>query len=301
MNVSALAFRPWQVLAAAFVGVFVLAFWPTWLWMAERFDAHDSFYSHGWLIPAASGWLIWQRRARLNSGTATDLPRLAGDRWLSPNSSFAGLGLLLPCLAIHLTATWLHIGFVSGFAMVGAVWGLVWTCWGRAALWALRFPMLFLLFMVPLPGVLLIAISFKMKMMAASLATVCLNLLGIAATQAGSSIEVPNMTVIVDDTCSGLRSLISLIALGVLWTSLMGPAARPVHRLAVVAASVPIALVANMVRILVLVLLSLIYGPKIADSFVHYGSGFVVFGVSVAALAWISNLVQRWAPSAARK
>jgi exosortase len=248
--------------------------------MAERFDAHDSFYSHGWLIPAASAWLIWQRRERLQR--------------IAPQASFAGLCLLVPSVVLHVIATWWRLGFVSGFAMVGAVWGLIWTVWGRDVLKALRFPLAFLLFMVPLPGVLLIAASFTMKLTAASWATQLLNLLGLQAVQTGSTIHVPGASVIVDDACSGLRSLISLIALSTWWTALLPPAARLRHKLAMVAASIPLALVANMVRIVILVFVSAVYGTAAAEGFMHDGSGFVVFGVAVAALAWLSRRLVRF-------
>ena len=271
-------------LGLSFTAVFTLLFWPTFVWMAQRFDAADSFYSHGWLIPFASGWLVWQRRERL--------ARCA----VRPTSW--GLALLIPSLLVHTVATWWQIGFASGLAMVGAVYGLVWTVWGGSVLWALRFPLLFLLFMVPMPGVLLLSISFKMKLLAATLATHVLHLFGLPAVQAGSTIHVPGISVVVDDTCSGLRSLISLIALSTLWTSLMPPQTRPWHKLTLVAASVPIALVANMLRILTLVLLSAIYGPKVADSFIHYGSGLVVFGVAIAALAWLSRRLVPSTPAA---
>jgi exosortase len=260
-----------------FLAAFALLFWPTFVWMAERFDAHDSFYSHGWLIPFASGWLIWQRRTRLNPAVT--------------RPSFWGLTLLVPLLAIHTAATWWHIGCVSGCAMIGAVWALVWTLFGWSTLWTLRFPMLFLLFMVPLPGILLIAVSFKMKLLAAGLATSVIKLMGIPAIQAGSTIHVPGISVIVDDTCSGLRSLISLIALATLWTAVLPSSAARWHKLTIVAASIPISLAANMVRIIVLVLLSAIYGPKIAESFIHYGSGLVVFGVALAALWWLTKIL----------
>jgi len=274
--------------AAAFASLCAWLFWPTFGWMAERFDAHDSFYSHGWLIPVASGWLIWQRREPLRVARATARP------------SYLGLALLVPCLLVHLLATWWNIGFASGFAMVGAIWALVWTCWGWPVLWTLRFPLLFLLFMVPLPGIVLIAISFKMKLMAASLATMVLKLIGIPALQAGSMIQVPGVTVIVDDTCSGLRSLITLIALSTLWTSLLPPHAVRWQRMSIVAASIPIALASNMVRVIILVLLSAIYGPQVAESFIHFGSGIVVFGVALLTLAWLSKtLMARSQPALA--
>ena len=264
------------MLGVCVIAAFARVFWPTWIWMAERFSTPDSFYSHGWLIPIASACLIWQRRMRLNPAAI--------------RPSFWGLILLLPSLIVHTIAIWWHVGFVSGFAMLGVIWGLVWTLWGWSNIRALRFPMLFLLFMVPLPSILLIAISFHMKLIAATLAATLLKLIGIPAVHAGSTIQVPGISVIVDDTCSGLRSLMSLIALATLWTSLVPSSAQRWKKLTIVSASMPISLLANMVRIVVLVLLSAIYGAQVADSFIHYGSGLVVFGVALVALAWLTRV-----------
>lgn len=261
----------------ACLAFFLILFQPTFRWMAERFNAHDSFYSHGWLVPLASAWLIWRKRAQLVA-----LPKKA---------SVGGLVLLACLLFVHVIASWLHLGFVSGFAMMGSLWALVWTWWGGQLLRALRFPLLFLLFMVPLPGVLLIAISFRMKLFAASMATWLLRGLGFGAVQLGSTIQLPSVSVIVDDTCSGLRSLISLLALSILWTALMPPQASRPQKLAMVACAIPIALVANMVRIVILVMLAAIYGSPAAEGFLHYGSGLVVFGVSVMILSWLSSFL----------
>ncbi len=272
--------------ALAFLAAFAVLFWPTFCWMAERFDALDSFYSHGWLVPLASAWLLWQRREAL--------------RRITPHPSYSGLGLLVLSVTIHVLATWWRVHWLSGFAMLGSIWGLVWTLWGRDVLRTVRVPMLFLLFMVPLPGVLLIAASFHLKMIAASLATRLLPFLGIAAHQVGSTIQVPGVSVIIDDTCSGLRSLISLIALSAFWTAIMPRALKRWQQGLIIAASIPIALAANMVRILVLVLLAVLCGPQVAGGFIHFGSGIVVFGVALASLAWISQVLLRLpAPDAA--
>ena len=265
------------LLGLPFAAACTFLFWPTFRWMANRFDSADSFYSHGWLIPLASAWLVWHRRERL--------------RRLSPRASYGGLALLIPAAAVHVLATWWSINVVSGFALVAAAWGLVWTLWGRPVVWALRFPLLFLLFMVPLPGVLLISISFYLKLLAASLATPLLRLIGIPATQGGSIIHLPGMAIIIDNTCSGLRSLISLVALATLWTALLPAAAPRWQKLTMVAASIPIALAANLVRILVLVTLAVWAGPAVAEGFIHYGSGLVVFGVALAALVGASRLL----------
>lgn len=266
-------------LLAAFLAAFATLFWPTFAWMAERFDAPDSFYSHGWLIPLVGGWLIWQRRQALERCTI--------------RPSLAGLALLVPAVLVHVAATRWQLHVMSGAAMLAAVWGLVWTVWGRDVVRILRVPLLFLAFMVPLPGVLLIAVSFQLKMAAASLATHLLMAVGLAAQQAGSTIHLPGVSIVVDETCSGLRSLISLLALATLWAALMP---RPVARwqqAALIMASVPIALLANMVRILVLTLVALLHGAAAAKGFIHVGSGIVVFGVALVLLAWCDWLIRR--------
>ncbi len=265
---------------AGWAALFVLLFWPTFCWMAERFDAADSFYSHGWLIPIATGWLIWRKREALSR--------------IPQRQSYSGLTLLVPSVLVHLIATWLSFGVISGFAMLASVFGLVWTVFGWRFLWEIRFPLLFLVFMVPLPGVVLISVSFHMKLLAATLAAGFIHLIGIPVVRAGSMIQMPGISVVVDDTCSGLRSLISLIALSTLWTALMPAGTKNWQRAALVAASIPISLAANMIRIITLVLLSAIYGSQIAEGFIHYGSGFVVFGVALAALAWFSKKLQKW-------
>ena len=262
-----------------FAAAFVVLFWPTFGWMAERFDTADSFYSHGWLIPPAAAWLAWQRR-----GTVSHL---------MPRSSFWGLALLIPSAAIHVLASWWQVGFMSGLAMVASLWGLAWTLWGWPTVRALRFPLCFLLFMVPLPGATLISLSFQMKLLAATLATHVLHAVGVPALQEGSLIRMPGINVMVDDTCSGLRSLISLVALATLWTALMPAATARWKKLVMMAAAVPIALAANMVRIIVLSLVALAFGLRAAEGFIHYGSGMVVFGVACLALAGFNRVLQR--------
>ena len=267
--------RPLLVVAA--LAAFVACFWPTFEWMAERFNAADSFYSHGWLVPVASAWLVWQRRQALSR-----LP-------LRP--TYSGLLLLAPAILLHLLAVWSRLHVLSGLMLILAVWALVWTYWGREALGALRFPLAFLLFMVPLPGILLIGVSFHLKLAAASLATLLLRLAGVSAVQAGSLIYLPHLTMRVDDTCSGLRSLLSLVALATLWTSLLPAATGRWRKLAVAAAAIPISLVANMVRIMLLTVIALIWGRAAAEGILHSGSGIVVFGIAVACLAGLGRVL----------
>ncbi len=268
---------PVWITLAVIVGLLLRLFYPTFIWMHERFSAYDSFYQHGWLIPFACAWLIWQKREAL-----AVIPLKADLR---------GLILLIPAMFLHLVALRLQVGFVSGFAFVFTVWGLFWTCLGFKVLKTCRFATLFLLFMVPLPSILLITASFKMKLFAATLATHVLQFIGMEAVRAGSTIHVPGISVIVDDTCSGLRSLISLITLAILWIALLPKNTSMAKKWILVVCAVPIALFANIVRIVVLVILSAVYGPGVAESFIHGGSGFVVFIVALIALTALSRLL----------
>jgi exosortase len=228
-------------------------------------------------VPFACGWLAWERRDALRR-----CPRMP---------TLTGLGLLIAAVAMHLIAWRLRLGFVSGFAMVAVVVALVRINLGSEALRVLRVPLAFLVFMVPVPGILLIGASFKMKLWAATLATRIISWIGISAVQEGSTIRVPGVNVIVDDTCSGLRSLITLLAISALWAVSLPKSARIWQRLVLVAASMPIALLTNMARVLILLLLAAVYGAKSAEGFIHFGSGIVVFGLALLLLAALSRLI----------
>jgi len=151
--------------------------------------------------------------------------------------------------------------------------------------------LLFLLFMVPVPGVVLISWSFHLKLLAASMATQVATWVGLPATQAGSTILFPGLSVLIDDTCSGLRSLLTLVALATFWSAMMPRGIGWLRRGLLVSASVPIALFANVVRILLLILIAWFLGPQMAEGWLHYGSGFAVFGVALVLLAGISRLL----------
>ena len=258
--------------------LFVPLFWPTWRWMAERFDSVDSFYSPGWLVPLAVAWLVWQRRDALTVA-----------RW-EPDGR--GLWLLAPAVIVYILAVLLRVGVASGFAMLAALAGLIWTIAGYSVLRILRFPILFLFFMIPLPSIFLISVSFTMKLWAARIAAVIVGCMGIPAVQAGSMIRIPGVTIIVDDVCSGLRSLISLTALAVLWAWAVLPrSAARWQRWAIVACAWPIALMTNMVRIVLLILISAFYGAEAAQGYIHTASGLVVFGLATVLLAAVERFV----------
>ena len=107
----------------------VIAYIPTILWMIERWDAADGYYSHGYLIPLVSAFLIWSRRGTLKN--------------IKPVSDVSGIWLIAGALSVNVICAALKIYFISGFSMVFALSGLVLFFFGREMLRKIAFPMAF--------------------------------------------------------------------------------------------------------------------------------------------------------------
>ncbi|MFW6119015.1 MAG: exosortase C-terminal domain/associated protein EpsI [Planctomycetota bacterium] len=249
-----------------FLGLLALllaaAFWWTFRWMAIRWDQANSYYSHGWLVPFISAYLVWRRRKELS-----DCP---------VRPSLWGPVLLLPALLVHVLASAWQVGFLSGFALLGVLGGLVLSLWGRAALRLLAFPIVFLGFMVPVPVLLVENVSFTMKILAARCATAFVELIGIPAVREGSYVRMETGTVVVDDVCSGLKYLIALTAFGALYAHISS--VGKLQKAALFALSIPIAFVANVVRVILMLLVASQWGPSAVEAwYFHDFFGFALF------------------------
>ncbi len=261
------------VALAALLGV---GFWWTAYWMGYRWMQPNSYYSHGWLIPPASAVLLYMRRRELLSCPV--------------RPSAWGLALLAPSLLLHLLGTAWQVGFFTGFAFLGVAAGLIWTLLGPAVLRVALFPIAFLAFMIPVPEVLLETVSFKLKLAAAALATQFIGLLGLAGVREGSYVHLPSGTVVVDDVCSGLKYLISLTAFGALYAYISS--LRGWRKLALFLAAIPIAFVANVCRVILLLLIAYKWGPEKTESwYSHDVLGFALFAFAFCMLFAVEALL----------
>lgn len=258
-------------------GLLLLTYLPTFLWMWERWFARDSYYSHGILIPFVTAYLIWSKRDELSS-----IPK---------RSSSLGLPVVVIGILMHLLSALFRVYFTSGFSILIVIFGLILHFWGREVAKHLAFPIVFLAFMVPLPIVSIINISFKLKVFAAQFATMILNdHLRIPCFQDGSVIRLQHAQVIVDDVCSGLRSLISLTALGSIFAYWMKGGA--IKRAVVFLSTIPIAVCTNAIRIVFLATVSEIWGTEYATGFLHDLSGFIVFAGAFILLFIVVKLLE---------
>ncbi len=259
------------------IALLVLIYLPTFLWMKARFLEADTYYSHGFLVPLVFLFLIWMKREDLKNSK------------IAPMN--IGLILLVPALFLHLVAYRWGINFISGFSLIIALFGLSLYLFGAEITRRLTFPFCFLVFMAPLPQVMIITISFKMKIFAAQVATSLIKLIGIPSLRVGSIVHLPNTSLTIGDPCSGLRSLISLTALGALYAYLAK--ISRIRRIVLFLVSIPLALVANIIRIVLLLIVAFVYGSEVATGKFHDISGFLLFIIALTGLI-IAGRVLSW-------
>lgn len=257
------------------LALFVAAYFDILQWMYERFVSPDSYYSHGFLIPLVSAYFIWQQKEQL--------------RALPVTNTWWGLGLIIAALLLHLGGTIIYVFSVSGFSIFFLVTGLTAFLYGMAVCRAIWFPLAFLLLMFPLTSAVLNTISFPLKMFVAKVGAGIVALLGIPVYREGFTITIPAGALLVGNPCSGLRSLISFVALGAVfaYTATM-PSSR---KWILFLLTIPIAIVSNLIRVPILILVSQYWGLEAAapDTLVHTGSGFLVFVAGVALLIAVSR------------
>lgn len=266
-----------KVLIGIIAILVVAIFTPSLISMAGRWQAADSYYSHGYLVPLISAYLVWRRRSKLRS-------------LLPPQPCKVGLVLLSGGLFLHLVSSFLKINFGTYVSFPIVLTGLVLYLLGKRIARELLFPIAFLIFMIPLPSVIIIHISFKMKMLAAHIASGVVNMMGISTLRDGSTIYLPNGSLVIGDPCSGLRSLISLLALGAVFTQFMSGSIGKKNILFF--SAVPIALGSNVLRIISLLLVTHVYGEDAALGFFHDLSGISVFAFAFIGLAIVVKILR---------
>jgi exosortase len=199
--------------------------------------------------------------------------------------------LILPGFALFALGQVAAELFMLRLSMLLVFWGLVRGIWGKRSFQVMRFPLLFLAFMVPLPYILFYRIAFPLQLLSASLSAGFLDFLGMPLVRTGNIIHLSSTSIDVVTACSGLRSLLSLITFGVLAAGLF-PMRSPLRVLLVLLA-VPIALLANALRIIVTGILVHTSGPRFLEGTLHDSLGILAFALGVGLLFIFGGLF-RW-------
>jgi len=241
----------------------------------------DENYSHGFLIPFVSVYAVWLQREKLLA-----LP-VEPRRWI-------GGGLMLLSALMLVAGVMGAELYITRLSLALSLVGLVVYFGGFVWLRQLSFPIGLLLFALPIPNIVFNQIAFPLQLIASDLATRAIKLLGIPALREGNVIELAQLKLQVVEACSGIRSLVTLTALAVVYAYFFE--SKWWRRIVLVAAVIPIAVLANAVRVTVTGALAHHRGVQAAEGFLHSFSGLAVFVVAVGmllALAQALNLIER--------
>lgn len=249
---------PWTKVAWI-IGLLVVSYLPILARMANQWSSDDDM-SHGFFVPAVSAYIAYQRR----------------DELLNTEARPAVLGLLLMSwsfvqMCIGILGAEL---FLQRSAFVGSVWGAVLYLGGWPFFRALTLPLLMLPLMVPLPAVIYNQVTFPLQLFASAVAEQTLSLLGIPVLRDGNVLELANQKLSVVEACSGIRSLLSLTFLSLVY-GYMSEKSLAI-RWAIFLASIPIAVAANSFRVSATGVISE-YNPELAKGFLHTLEGGVAF------------------------
>ncbi len=262
------------VCAAVLLGVGLLAaYWDVGIGLVRQWASDDN-YSHGFLIPPFAAYFAWQQRAALAAVPA--------------RPSLWGLSALVAAAALFVIGTVAAELFLARASLVLAVAGCIAFVGGLAHLRSLAFPVAFLLLMVPLPAVVFNQIAFPLQLLASEVGEVTLRAAGVTVLREGNVLELESMRLEVAEACSGIRSLVSLLAFALILGRFGGSSGG---RLCVLAgATVPIAIVANAARVAGTGLAAHVWGKGVAEGALHTASGALVFFVAVAGLLALQRI-----------
>jgi exosortase len=244
-----------------------------WMWDVWM---QSEYYGHGPLIPLISGYLIYSRRR--------EFVEAEGGR------NLWGLPLLIGGLAIFLSALYLDVNFIQGFAMIMIIGGLIVLLWGWGRAKVIIFPIAFLAFMVPTGRLLVTQFSNPLQTWGAAVAAKTVSLVGMPVELQGTTIDIPGYTFEVAQACSGLKSTIAMSALAALFAYLVrGPIWK---RVLLFISGAPVALAANATRITFTLILGQAFGQEAAEGFFHTLSGLMVFVVGLIGLFLVARLLK---------
>jgi len=228
----------------------------------------DEDMGHGFFVPVIAGYIVWQNRARLLALEWKTTPvGLVVILW-------SALQLMVGILGAEL--------FLQRTALIECLAGIVLYVGGWTVLKALAFPLVLLVFMVPLPAVIYNQITFPLQLFASAVAEMMLSLMGIPVLREGNVLELASQKLSVVEACSGIRSLLSLSFLSLVYGHFFEKI-TPVRWLLFLG-TIPIAILANSARVTITGVLSEV-NPEFARGFFHSLEGWVIFMVALALLA----------------
>jgi exosortase len=235
---------------------------------------HNDDMGHGFFVPAMAGYIIWQQRHELKK--------------IPLRTNWWGLLIILLGAAQSIIATLGVERFLAASALIVTITGSVLLLGGTPLLKKVAFPIFLLCFMVPLPALVFNSVTFPLQILASQLADAALKALDVPVLREGNILELPNQKLSVVEACSGIRSLLSLTFLSLVYGYFFEK--KMWIRVMLFVATVPIAILANGSRVTITGILTQIK-PEFAEGFFHESTGWVIFMIALGILLIFHRIV----------
>ena len=251
--------------AAAWFGILVIACYAPLLAGLARQWATDPDMSHGFFVLPVVAFVVWKRREDLAA--------------IKPGVNWWGFAIAVLGAVQMLLGTLAAQVFIARTAFLVSLIGAVLFLGGTRALKALAFPLFLLLFLFPIPAIVYARVTLPLQIFASATAETVLNWIGIPVLRDGNILELPHQRLSVEEACSGIRSLLSLLFLSLIYAYFFDP--RVAMRWVLLAATVPIAIAANAARVTLMGVLSE-YRAGLAYGVFHLFEGWALFVVALS-------------------
>jgi exosortase len=265
---------PW--IALSWFGLLIAVCSAPALYSLASIWASDADMGHGFFVPLIAAFIAWQRRDELLA--------------IEPKPNLWGLVVVILGGAQLIAGTLGVEQFLTHTAVVITLIGVIWLLRGTETLRTLAFPLFLLFFMVPIPLIIYNKITLPLQFIASRMAASALDMLGIPVLRDGNVLELPHQTLSVVEACSGIRSLLSLTFLSLVYGYFFEK--RIWLRVVLFAATIPIAIVANGSRVAFTGIMTQIK-PELAEGFFHESTGWVIFIVALMILILFHQLIVR--------
>jgi exosortase len=263
----------WLLIVAIYSPVF-------WDLYRSRWESID--YTHAYFVLPISLWVVWQKRKDIHELYKRFQPQLSD--WIGLGSSAIGSFLFI----IGWRQEYL---FVMSLSLIFVLWGAVRFLYGRAVVRSLRFPIFFLLFLIPPPVGILDAITMPMRFGISHVVEVILSVLGYPISRTGLMLTMGQDEIFMGAPCSGFRSLITMLTLAVAYVYFVK--ANFLKKCILIPAVVPIALLGNLIRVMTLCLVTYYAGHEAAEGFFHDFSGALIFTITIGCLMALDFFIDR--------
>jgi len=256
-------------------GLVILLYYPEIRFMVSEWSKHE--YSHGFLIPLISGYIIWKKREVLRASPV--------------QPDYEGFFVFLAGIALLVIG---HVVFESSirrYSLIITIMGLIYFLLGKRMSKILLFPVGYLIFMIPIPYIMFKSMAVHLRFINTKAACTISESLGIPLIQDGATLLLPNATLQVIDWCTGIQSIVAVSALCFFYAYLTQRSL--VSKITLIILSVPIAIIGNIFRIVINISLAYLYGPYVLSGSIHQFQGMINFLCTLFLLFIVGSIINK--------